>query len=155
MSYKCTNCGQEFELWSSAFLMVHDCIDGFRPANEKIIKKDMQLEKHKDKRGVIEDLYVGKDFSVTRITFKKGAIRGNHYHKKTVQYDIVVDGKLEVYRNAGFDCNLTESEAAFHGEFEAHAYKALKDSEMISICIGKRIGKNYSKDTYKLETPLV
>ena len=127
----------------------------------------MRLEKHKDKRGVIEDLYVGKDFSVTRITFKKGAVRGNHYHKKTTQIDILKSGKLksfakgEMFKLWGndvgyFETNvLNHKQAILHKPGMGHAYKALKDSEMISICIGKRIGKNYSKDTYKLKIPLV
>ena len=115
----------------------------------------MQLEKHRDKRGVIEDLYVGKDFSVTRITFKKGAVRGNHYHKKTYQYDIIISGKLIYYCKEGSWEVGSPSLPLTHFPTEKHAYKALKDSEMISICIGKRIGKNYSKDTYKLEKPLV
>ena len=107
----------------------------------------MKLETIKDKRGTIQDLKVGKDYSVTFITFKKGAIRGNHYHKKTTQIDLILKGKLE-----------DESEFTWEkGEIneiepnEKHAYKALKDSEMVSICIGKRIGKNYAKDTYKCE----
>lgn len=127
----------------------------------------MQLEKHKDKRGVIEDLYVGKDFSVTRITFKKGAVRGNHKHLRTTQIDILKKGKLKSFakgqyfmlygnKTGFFESGiLNPKQAILHPPKMGHAYKALKDSEMISICIGKRIGKNYSKDTYKLETPLV
>lgn len=114
----------------------------------------MKLEKIKDKRGVIEDLYVGKDYSITRITFKKGAVRGNHYHKKTIQYDIITDGKLRAYRG-DYPFTVEKEFTLVHLPNEPHAYKALKDSEMISICIGKRIGKNYEKDTYRLETPLV
>lgn len=113
----------------------------------------MRLEKHKDKRGVIEDLYVGKDFSVTRITFKKGAVRGNHYHKKTTQIDMLVKGFLDCYGRG--EISIRNGQGLIHEPFEPHAYKALEDSEMISICIGKRIGKNYEKDTYKLKIPLI
>lgn len=114
----------------------------------------MQLEKHKDKRGVIEDLYVGKDFSVTRITFKKGAVRGNHKHRRTIQADYIVRGKVKFYSDE-YPEDINSGDGVIIQKNIPHAYKALKDSEMISICIGKRIGKNYSKDTYKLETPLV
>jgi len=114
----------------------------------------MKLEKHTDKRGTIEDLYVGKDFSVTRVTFKKGAVRGNHYHKKTTQYDAITAGKLNCYSNWE-ELPLEKGDTIIHEPNVSHAYKALKDSEMISICIGKRIGKNYSKDTYKLDKPLI
>ena len=114
----------------------------------------MQLEKHKDKRGVIEDLYVGKDFSVTRITFKKGAVRGNHYHKKTKQCDFIISGWLEVYGD-GYKALACPGEVVSMDKNKPHAYRALEDSEMISICIGKRIGKNYEKDTFRLKEPLV
>ena len=50
-----------------------------------------------DKRGEITDL-IQKDNinAVTHITIKKGAIRGNHYHKKTIQWNYVLSGKLKL-----------------------------------------------------------
>jgi hypothetical protein len=33
---------------------------------------------------------------------------------------------------------------------KVHAYTAKKKSKIISICFGKRIGKNYGKDTFKV-----
>jgi quercetin dioxygenase-like cupin family protein len=116
----------------------------------------MKLETHKDKRGAVKDIMVGKNFSVAYITFKKDAVRGNHYHKKTTQMDYIVSGRVKCYRNDSSSAFLMKSgESAFHKANETHAYKALADAEMISICVGKRIGKNYSKDTYKLAVPLV
>ena len=113
----------------------------------------MKLETHKDKRGIIKDLLVGKDFSVTYITFNKGAVRGNHVHKKTLQQDIVLSGKLKCF--SGVEQFLVKEETIWQEPGTPHAYKALKDSEMISICFGKRIGSNYSKDTYALQEPLI
>ena len=110
----------------------------------------MKLETIKDKRGTIKDLMVGKDFSITHITFKKGAIRGNHYHKYTDQQDIILKGKVLVSHNE-VEYRLDKGDDAFFPRNCPHAYKALTDSEMVSICIGKRIGKNYAKDTYKCE----
>lgn len=113
---------------------------------------------HKDKRGMIKDLLVGKDFSVTHITFKKGAIRGNHLHKKTTQIDLVLNGKLNLVANLGSGCEnifLGREEKVIIGKKVSHAYKALEDSEMVSICFGKRIGDNYSKDTYALQEKLI
>ena len=106
---------------------------------------------HKDKRGIIKDLMVGKDWSVTYITFKKGAVRGNHYHKYTTQNDFVMSGKI-LCENGQF---MLKGDTGYINAKTPHAYKALKDSEMISICFGKRIGKNYSKDTYALQKPLI
>lgn len=115
----------------------------------------MKLEKHRDKRGLIQDIMVGKDFSVAYITFKKGAIRGNHFHKKTLQMDYIMSGKVACYTGGAEPTIVKKAGSISHPAKIPHAYKALSDSEMISICIGKRIGKNYSKDTFKLKTPLV
>lgn len=109
-----------------------------------------------DERGIIEDILVTNTYSITRITFKKGAIRGNHYHNHTLQTDIVVSGKLLAVHLIGKnkiknETALVEGDTLTHEPTEAHAYKALKDSEMISICIGKRKGKDYEKDTFKLD----
>jgi len=108
---------------------------------------------------------VGEDFSITHITFKKGVIRGNHYHKKTKQIDVILKGKVECHHQTrelhplghyyienGIEIDVKKKgDITIHYEKSAHAYKALEDSEMVSICIGKRIGKNYAKDTYKCE----
>lgn len=117
----------------------------------------MKLETFKDKRGMIKDLLVGKDFSVTYITFKKGAVRGNHVHKKTEQIDILLSGSIYCKKgeHANMQFKIEKGSPVWHDKGEPHAYKSLKDSEMISICFGKRIGKNYSKDTYALQEPLI
>jgi len=48
----------------------------------KLLKKSFE-----DKRGKILDVFVNspKDHCLI-VTFKKGSIRGNHYHKHTFQY---------------------------------------------------------------------
>ncbi len=108
---------------------------------------------HTDDRGTIEDLKVGKDWSVTYISFKKGAVRGNHYHKKTVQYDVVLSGKLLCFRdNAKFECE--PGDCIHHLPKTKHAYKALADSKIMSICYGKRVGENYEEDTFRLKEKL-
>jgi len=94
---------------------------------------------------------VGKDFSITHITFKKGAVRGNHFHRLTTQTDIILSGRLvDECREDWIRGEVREINPG-----EEHAYKASRDSEMISICFGKRIGSNYSKDTYALQEPLI
>jgi quercetin dioxygenase-like cupin family protein len=112
------------------------------------------MNKHEDERGIIEDLKVGKDWSVTYISFKKGAVRGNHYHKETKQVDIVLSGKLL----AKYGNHTEEVEAGhvlIHNPKTPHAYKAIENSEMVSMCKGVRIGENYEEDTFRLETPLI
>lgn len=108
---------------------------------------------HTDERGTIEDLKVGKDWSVTYISFKKGAVRGNHYHKKTIQTDLILSGKLVCFSNSG-DRVIKEGDVISHRKYEPHAYVALEDSEIVSMCKGVRIGENYEEDTFRLTTPL-
>lgn len=108
---------------------------------------------HTDERGIIEDLKVGKDWSVTYISFKKGAVRGNHFHKKTIQTDIILSGKFECYSGN----KMVEVEAGDtidHHPGIPHAYKALTDGEMVSTCHGVRIGENYEEDTFRLTEKL-
>jgi dTDP-4-dehydrorhamnose 3,5-epimerase-like enzyme len=52
---------------------------------------------YKDKRGLITDLLEKKTINaVTLITQKKGTVRGNHYHKKTIQWNYLLSGKIEL-----------------------------------------------------------
>lgn len=112
------------------------------------------MNKHEDERGIIEDLKVGKDWSVTYISFKKGAVRGNHFHSKTVQMDYVLSGRLELHTPNHM--RILDAGDSFEiGTGIVHAYKALEDSEMVSTCKGVRIGENYEEDTFRLENPLI
>lgn len=111
------------------------------------------MNKFEDERGIIEDLKVGKDWSVTYISFKKGAVRANHYHKNTEQRDYIISGKLEaraVYGKSDKTYEMNTGDTITLKPNVKHAYKALEDSEMISICHGVRIGENYEEDTFRL-----
>ncbi len=110
-----------------------------------------------DSRGTIKDLFVNDEMSVTEVTFKKGAVRGNHYHKETRQIDFVMSGELTAFTGGNVVTKevVPEGEGMVFNKGVPHAYKANKPSRVISICFGKRIGKNYEKDTFRLKTPLV
>ena len=48
-----------------------------------------------DSRGTITDIVEQIDFNgATIISSKAGSIRGNHYHKESVQYIYVLEGKM-------------------------------------------------------------
>jgi len=51
---------------------------------------------HTDDRGDIYDILEGADVDhIGMVTFsKKGIVRGNHYHLKSVQYSYVLEGRL-------------------------------------------------------------
>ena len=62
-----------------------------------MIKKNLQPS-FEDSRGVITDILQHTPVdSVTLITCTKGAIRGNHYHKASIQFTYVISGKIRAY----------------------------------------------------------
>ena len=53
---------------------------------------------YKDKRGSISDIFYKENINhVAIIKSKKGAKRGDHYHKKTTQYMYITKGSLEYW----------------------------------------------------------
>lgn len=112
------------------------------------------MNKHEDERGIIEDLKIGRNWAATYVSFKKGAVRGNHYHKDTEQKDYVVSGELECYQPQKMQV-LFAGDGISHPKNTPHAYRARTDAELITIVVGKRIGEDYEKDTFRLETPLI
>ena len=118
--------------------------------------------KHTDARGEIEDLLVNEVGAVTRVTFKAGAVRGNHFHNQTTQSDTVISGTLLCCWQAerDFCCFPNErvlgaGDAISHKPGVAHAYKAMTDAVIWSVCIGPRKGEDYASDTFKLKEPLL
>jgi len=119
-----------------------------------------------DKRGKILDIFVKspKDHC-SIVTFNKGAIRGNHYHKKSDQFTFVINGKLmlssqKIKKNGKLigkkkEEILTKNCLVIHKKFHAHALKALEKSCILAFANGYRGGKNYDKDTWRLKSPLL
>lgn len=106
----------------------------------------------KDERGIIKDLIVGKNWALTYITFNPGAVRGNHFHRHTLQIDFVW-GKLICKTNSRHF--VKRFGFIKHPSPIPHAYKALKKSIMLTFVIGERVGDNYSRDTFKLDNTLL
>ncbi len=123
-----------------------------------IIKKiENDFEDH---RGLIKDIIVNERIDyVTIITNAKGAIRGNHYHKETIQFLYVLEGKILVASQiSGNDVKkeiLEPGALLFNEAHESHAIKSLEDSTLLILTRGLRGGKNYETDTYKLDKPLL
>ncbi len=116
---------------------------------------------HKDDRGVISDIIEKKINSVTYVTIKKGKIRGNHFHKKTVQWNYILSGKVKLfYKNNEKSKTikkilLKRKDLAVCNKLEPHAFKAISDCEMMVFTKGPRQGKEYEKDTFRLSYTLV
>lgn len=113
----------------------------------------------KDPRGLIVDILDGVPVEcVTLLTSKKGAVRGNHYHKKTTQYTFVLEGKLRLFTQQPGKPVRRRVVSAGHliitPPNERHAFVALDDSVLIACAHGPRSGRSYESDTYRLDTPL-
>ena len=124
------------------------------------MKKIKNKIMHRDKRGLIIDLLEKKNInSITFITQKKGTVRGNHFHKKTIQWNYLIKGKIELFAKKNKKnikkIILSEGDISETEKNEKHAIKALKDSEFLVFTQGPRGGKNYEKDTFRLSKPLV
>ena len=109
-----------------------------------------------DDRGVIIDLVYKTDFdAVTLITSKKGAVRGNHYHKETTQYSYILSGKIEAYSQPPGGPveikTLGSGDMMISVPFEKHALHAVEDSELLIITKGPRGGMDYEADTFRVE----
>lgn len=123
----------------------------------KIIHKKINFQ---DKRGTITDIFTNdcKDHA-TLIFSKKGALRGNHYHKKSTQYTFVISGELtmlsqKIGQKKVFKHTLKPNDLMVHLPMEAHTLIATSDTIFLAFVDGLRGGKNYEKDTYRLEIPL-
>jgi dTDP-4-dehydrorhamnose 3,5-epimerase-like enzyme len=114
-----------------------------------------------DRRGTITDIFTNDKKDHCSIIFsKKGAVRGNHYHKKTTQYTFVVSGKLLVLSKSLRGKKITKNilkpnHLVTHRPNEIHTLVALQDTTFLAFADGVRGGKNYEKDTYRIEEPLL
>lgn len=124
------------------------------------MKKIKSKVNFKDSRGKIVDLIEKKNINaITFITQKKGKIRGNHFHKKTIQWNYLLKGKIVIYskyknQKTKF-ITLKVGDLVVTSKNESHAIKAIKDSEFLVFTQGPRGGKEYENDTYRLKTPLI
>jgi len=115
---------------------------------------------HTDSRGTITDLISDDEINaVTLITFAKGAVRANHYHERTVQWNYVLKGEILLATQfPGGERNervLKAGEFAVTRENERHALKGLTESEVLILTKGPRAGTQYENDTFRLAEPLI
>lgn len=112
-----------------------------------------------DHRGDIIDIVEKVDFAyATVISSKKGVERGNHYHKKTIQYAYLLSGKLQALTQMPGgkveSAELNPGDLITNEPNERHALIALEDSRFLVLTSGERGGQNYENDTYRLDVPL-
>ena len=115
---------------------------------------------HQDDRGVIIDLVENQNINaITFISFTKGAVRANHYHKKTTQWNYVTRGSVKLVTQFGDDPIqekvLKTGDLVVTVPMEKHAIVGLEEAQMLVFTEGPRGGKEYESDTFRLEKPLV
>lgn len=109
-----------------------------------------------DHRGDITDIlqHIPVD-SVTVITSAAGSIRGNHYHKESLQYLYLMSGRVRSYAQAPGQAieaaELAPGDLLTTPPLERHAIEALEDSVFIVITRGPRGGAAYESDTFRVE----
>ena len=108
-----------------------------------------------DQRGQITDIIEHTPFdSVTVITCVKGAIRGNHFHKESIQYSYILSGCVRAFTQPPDGivemADLLANDLLESPPLERHALRALEDSVLIIITRGPRGGKSYEDDTYRV-----
>ena len=120
-----------------------------------------------DKRGEIKDIYSHEKYDhCAYVSFTKNAIRGNHYHKKSIQSSYILEGVFKIYsykinkktfkkQKKTLVKKITKGTFVTHNEYEAHTYKCLsKKGILIVFSKGVRGGVNYEKDTFRLSEDL-
>jgi len=115
---------------------------------------------HTDARGSITDLISDDQINaVTLITFKKGAVRANHYHERTIQWNYVISGEIlfatQIPGTQRMERKLKAGDFAVTRENERHALKGMTDAEVLILTRGPRAGTQYENDTFRLEEPLI
>lgn len=113
----------------------------------------------RDTRGeIIDILQRVKVDSVTIISSRKGAVRGNHYHKRTIQYAYVLKGKFRLFTQE--EGKRIQRKLVKEGDFittpplERHAFVAEEDSLLLTCFLGPRRGEDFEEDTYRLDHPI-
>jgi dTDP-4-dehydrorhamnose 3,5-epimerase-like enzyme len=121
---------------------------------------------HKDVRGDISDItYKTPIEHISVINSQKGVIRGDHYHKKTVQSMYMSTGSLRYYyreyNKKTQKWGRVKSVVVKQGEmvttppWEIHALEILEKNRFLVFTHGTRGGKDYEKDTFRTTPSII
>lgn len=123
----------------------------------KIIHKKINFQ---DERGSIRDIFVNDPKDHCTIIFsREGAVRGNHYHRRTTQYTYIVSGEMLMVSQKFGEKRvhkhlLNPGDMMVHQPEEIHAMLAQKDTVFLAFASGIRGGRDYERDTFRV-TPLI
>ena len=113
-----------------------------------------------DHRGTITDMFYARNMNHgCIITNQPGAVRGNHYHKLTTQYTLVLNGTLTYYSQAVDSDDPVQTFVAGHGDMiisepgEIHAMRTGEHGcTFLAFAEGPRGGEDYESDTYRVDS---
>jgi quercetin dioxygenase-like cupin family protein len=111
-----------------------------------------------DSRGIILDLLITDDVAryVGTVTFHEGAVRGNHYHKLSTQFDYVLSGNLELLTGPVNGRKPARRDILSAGHLVrippniVHAFRAIEPAVIINITTHSRDAGRYESDTYRV-----
>ena len=118
------------------------------------------LGQHTDDRGTITDLFYARNMNHgCIITNAPLAVRGNHYHKLTTQYTLVLSGTLTYYSKPVDSDEPAQAFVAGHGDMiisEPNEIHAMRTGEhgcaFLAFAEGPRGGEDYESDTYRVDS---
>ena len=121
---------------------------------------DTGLEVHSDDRGWIADVFYGTSINhVCVLKNNPNAVRGNHYHKNTVQHTLLTKGKMRYWWQVADKSEEAKFIDVEIGDLitsepnEIHTLQFLdEDSECVVFTEGPRGGVDYESDTYRVES---
>ena len=112
----------------------------------------------KDHRGVIIDLIQKENINaITFITINKNKVRGNHYHKKTYQWNYIISGKMKLITRKKKKIKyaiLKKGDLFLTVPNEHHALVGVTKCEVLVFTKVPRGGKEYENDTFRIKEDL-
>ena len=113
-----------------------------------------------DQRGTITDMFYARNINHgCIITNQPGSVRGNHYHKLTTQYTLVLSGTLTYYSRSVDSDEPAQTFVAGHGDMiisepgEIHAMRTGEHGcTFLAFAEGPRGGEDYESDTYRVDS---
>ncbi|MAH43813.1 hypothetical protein CL614_08915 [archaeon] len=125
-------------------------------------KVNPPLQLHSDERGDIVDVFYKENIHhVAVVRSKKGVRRGDHYHKKTIQYMLITKGSLEYWHRPLDSKEPAQCLLMREGDFivtppnEVHALNIIEDNEFVVFTTGERGGQDYESDTIRLNKTII
>lgn len=117
------------------------------------------LDMFEDARGIIADVFYKSQIDhVAILRSVAGAIRGNHYHKETIQHTLLMTGSMRYWSQPVDQSIPPYYETLVPGDMvtsmpnEIHALEFLEDSDCVVFTTGTRGGIDYEKDNHRVDS---